>query len=417
MRRLLLLPVAGLATVLLAGCGFSGLYGVTLPGGANVGAHPLTITADFTDALDLVPQSAVRVNDVPVGRVSSITLSPDGRTAEVKLLINGSVHLPANAVASIEQTSLLGEKYVALAAPSDEPATGALHDGEVIGVARTVAGIQAEQVLGALSLLLNGGGLAQLQTIDRELNLAAGGHEADFRELLTSLDQVVGQLNAHRSEITTALDQLDRLSATLASNDQKIANVLVNYSPGLQVLADERTQLIAMLDALNQLSHVSVATIQASQTDFVDDLHQLDPILSQLAAAGQALPDSLQVLLTYPFPDQALDAIKGDYLNTFITLDLHSTESELTTTLQPGLTANTESSRAATSPSGGSSPVPPSSPVSTAQTPSTPPPTLLPPTSSVLGVPTTTTPSAVGTASQTTSSGPATGSTSDAGGH
>ncbi len=326
----------------LSGCGFSGLYNIPLPGGANLGGHPYTVTADFSDALDLVPQSAVRVNDVPVGRVDSINITPDGRTAEVKLKINGSVRLPANATAAVEQTTLLGEKYVQLSAPSGGVAPeGTLANGAVISEDKTSAGIQVEDVFGALSLLLNGGGLGQLQSIDDELNKAQAGHTAEFRSLFTSLDSVVGQLNAHRTDITTALDQLDTLSATLASNDNKIDNVLQNLSPGLQVLANERTQFTAMLTSLQRLSTVSVSTIHASQAEFIEDLTLLKPILDQLTAAGQALPDSLQVLFTYPFPDAAVGAIKGDYLNAFITLNLHSSQADADTppmTRQPGLT-------------------------------------------------------------------------------
>jgi phospholipid/cholesterol/gamma-HCH transport system substrate-binding protein len=41
-------------------------------------------------------------------------------------------------------------------------------------------------------------------------------------------------------------------------------------------------------------------------------------------AAGTALPNSLQVLATYPFSDAAINAIKGDYLNAFVTTDYNT---------------------------------------------------------------------------------------------
>ena len=69
----LLLRRRGRAAV--SGCGFHGLYGVHLPGGADVGDHPLTVTIYFANVLDLVPQSSVKVNDVPVGRVEDVALS------------------------------------------------------------------------------------------------------------------------------------------------------------------------------------------------------------------------------------------------------------------------------------------------------------------------------------------------------
>ena len=70
--------------------------------------------------LDLVPQSAVKVNDVAVGKVTSIAL--DGWHAKVTIEVNDSVNLPANARAEVKQTSLLGEKYVNLMQPLTAPA-------------------------------------------------------------------------------------------------------------------------------------------------------------------------------------------------------------------------------------------------------------------------------------------------------
>ena len=58
--------VALAAALSLGGCGFSP-YELPLPGGADLGDDPYEVKVDFRDALDLVPQSAVRVNDVSVG--------------------------------------------------------------------------------------------------------------------------------------------------------------------------------------------------------------------------------------------------------------------------------------------------------------------------------------------------------------
>ncbi len=72
-----------------------------------------------------------------------------------------------------------------------------------------------EEVFGSLSLLLNGGGVAQIKTIATELNKALKGNEPEIRSLLTNLDHLVGALDARKGDITTALDGLNRLSATL----------------------------------------------------------------------------------------------------------------------------------------------------------------------------------------------------------
>jgi phospholipid/cholesterol/gamma-HCH transport system substrate-binding protein len=319
--RLTALALAALALAGVAGCGsggFNGIYSLPLPGGANLGSHPYQVTARFADVLDLVPQSAVKVNDVSVGRVTSISLPRGSWTASVTMLVNGSVRLPANAIAQVEQSSLLGEQFIALSAPPGIPGTGRLANGAVIPVYRTTTNTTVEQVLGALSLLLNGGGINQLHTITSQLATALKGDAPQIRSLLIRLHAMLANLNTHRGDIMTALDGLNKLSSTLAARDRQIGNVLDHLTPGLRVLADERGQLVTLLKSLHALSGVAVATINASQASLVTDLQQLTPTLKQLADAGQSLPLALQVLLTYPFTDQVLNDVKGDYLNVYL---------------------------------------------------------------------------------------------------
>lgn len=308
----------------LVGCGFHGLYDTPLPGGADLGDHPYHVVVDFADVLDLVPQSAVRVNDVAVGRVESIDLAGDPRHwhARVTLLVNGDVRLPANARAELRQTSLLGEKYVSLAGPTDQPPRGRLRDGAVIGLARSGRDPQVEEVLSALSLLLNGGGLPQLATINRELGDALAGHESGVRDLLSQLDTLLGGLDAQKRQITRALDSVNRLAATLAAQRHTIAGALDTLPGALKVLADQRHQLTAMLTGLQRLGQVGTRVINASRDDLVADLRALAPTLSQLASAGSNLPGALELLLTYPFPKTTRNGIRGDYTNLFVTADL-----------------------------------------------------------------------------------------------
>ncbi|WP_395359484.1 MCE family protein [Streptomyces sp. YH02] len=298
---------------------FDGIEDLPLPGGADLGPHPYTVTAELDDVLSLVPQSAVKVNDVAVGRVTAIELGADTWSARVTLKINGDVRLPADAGARLEQSSLLGEKYIQLVAPPKDDG-GRLTDGSVIPLARTSRNTEVEEVFGALSLLLNGGGVNQLKTITRELNAALGGREPEVRSMLRRVNTLVTTLDAHRGDITRALDGLNRLSATLAGRKKDVDTVLTGLSPGLKTLENQRGSLLTMLRALDTLSGVAVSTIDASKKDMVADLKALAPTLTALADAGADLPESLQVLLTYPFTDEVLRGVKGDYLNTYLHL-------------------------------------------------------------------------------------------------
>ncbi|MFC5286042.1 MCE family protein [Actinokineospora guangxiensis] len=326
-RRPTKLLAAVAAAALVSGCGFTGIYDLPLPGGADLGERPYSLTVQFRDVLDLVPQSAVKVNEVAVGRVDSVALAADGWTAELTLLVNGDVALPENALAKIRQSSLLGEKYVELSPPADP--RGTLVDGAVIPVERTNRNTEVEEVLGALSMLLNGGGVEQLRDIAEEMNAALSGNETDIKALLRNLNVAVTTLDEGKDDITRALDGINRLAASLNAQREEIAGVIDTIGPGLQVLHEQRGQLVTMLRSLESLSGVAVDTVNRSQADLVADLKALAPTLRKLAEAGENLPKSLEVLLTFPFTDAALRGVKGDYFNLYLTLDL-----DLTSVLQ-----------------------------------------------------------------------------------
>jgi phospholipid/cholesterol/gamma-HCH transport system substrate-binding protein len=308
--------LVSLAALALGGCS---AYDLPLPGGAGTGDDSYTVTAEFADVLDLVPQSSVKVNQVTVGTVEDIQVT--GWTATVRLRLPRSVVLPDNATAELKQTSLLGEKYVALAAPTDVAPEGRLGEGDRIPLSRTSRNPEVEEVLGAMSLLLNGGGVAQLKTIETELNNAMRGRTGDIRDLVGQLGTFVGGLDTQKGEIVRAIDSIDRLSKTLADNQAKIAAALDELPKGLKILADQRRQLTAMLTALSNLGEVGTRVIRGSRADLEANLRAISPILRQLNKAGDDLPKSYQLLLTYPFPNNAQNTVKGDYTNLWATLD------------------------------------------------------------------------------------------------
>ena len=317
LRRVATALTALVGALSLTAC--EGIYDLPLPGGAAGGDDVYRVTVEFRDVLDLVPQSAVKVNDVTVGAVEDVAL--DGWHARVRLRLLDSVKLPDDAVAELRQTSLLGEKFVSLERPPGG-GSGRLRDGDTIPLDRSGRNPEVEEVFSALSLLLNGGGVAQLKTINVELTKAMEGHESDIQGAIHQLDTFIGGLDEHKSEIVRALDGLDRLSARLAAQKQDIGAAIENLGPGLKVLADQRAELTRMLTALSDLGEVGTRVIRASQADTVANLRALVPILTRLSEAGDALPKALEMLVTYPFPRAATDAVKGDFTNLRVTADL-----------------------------------------------------------------------------------------------
>ncbi|MGH3453314.1 MAG: MCE family protein [Nocardioidaceae bacterium] len=329
MARARIKPLAaGLAVAtVVSGCGFDA-YDLPLPGGVDTGDDAYQVRIEFADVIDLVPMSSVKVNDVSVGKVTDIAL--DGWHAVVTVELKGDVDLPDNATARLRQTSLLGEKFVSLSAPIDRAPQGRLEDGDLIPLSQTDRIPELEEVLSALSLLLNGGGLANVKTIVQELNNVMAGREPQIRSLLTELTTFVGQLDDNKGDVVTALRKVNNLSIEINEQKQAIIDALDTLPGALESLDQQRTDLVKMLDALSRLSAVGTRVIRDSKFNTLRNLDLLMPILTQLSNTGGALPRSLELLFTYPFPDDVIGATPvearnlhmGDFTNLDIQLDL-----------------------------------------------------------------------------------------------
>ena len=306
--------------VTASGCRFDGAYDLPLPGGPVDEGNSFQVTAEFSDILNVVPKSPVMVDDVTVGEVTDVERV--GWHAEVTLRVKNDVDLPDNAIAEIRQVSLLGEKYVALE-PPPSGATGRLSEGDEIPLADTGRNPEVEEVLGALSFLLSGGGVEQLGTITRELNAVMDGRTDRLRHLLGSLDDVVGTIDAQKDDIVDAMDAVDHLTATLNGEKRTITGALDVMGPAVEVLASQHDQLIAMLKSLDRLGAVGTRVIGRSKDDILASLDHLQPVLQRLYEAGDKLAPGLNLLVSFPFPKEASEIVKGDYANTSIRADIN----------------------------------------------------------------------------------------------
>lgn len=311
------------AAVALAGCGFTGLNERPLPFAAGNGDDALVITVHMANAVNLVPNSEVKVDDVTVGSVRRIEF--DDWHARLTVGLDSDVRLPANAQAAIGQKSLLGAEFLELSAPTSEPARGSLTDGAVIPLSRTGRYPETEELFAALATVLNGGGLAQIETITSELNKAFGGRESDLRELVGHLDTLIATLDTQKLKIVTAMEGINRLSVTFANDRATLVRALQTLPRAVDVLRDERKQLTKTLDDLAEFGDSTTDLLNDNRTNLRTNLTNLRPILRALGDAGDDLTNFLSAV-TFPFPLEGLiKSAKGDYLNLFLTVDITTT--------------------------------------------------------------------------------------------
>jgi phospholipid/cholesterol/gamma-HCH transport system substrate-binding protein len=88
--------------------------------------------------------------------------------------------------------------------------------------------------------------------------------------------------------------------------------------PAVSVLADQHQELVQMLGALRRLGKVGARVIGASKENLIATLTHLRPVLTKLNAAGKSLAPGLDMMISFPFPQEAAEVVKGDYANASI---------------------------------------------------------------------------------------------------
>ncbi len=330
-RRVRLVLGLLLGSVVLSGCDFD-VYSLPLPGGTDVGDDPITVTVQFEDVLDLVPKSTVKVNDVSVGQVKDDRARGLPRQRHPRA---AQRHQAAREHDRRDPPDQPARREVRLAVGARDRRRGRpLTDGEVIPLERTGRNPEVEEVLGALSLILNGGGVAQLKTIAQELNKAVTGREDNVRSVLSQIDTFTGSLDTNKAQIVDAIEALNRLALSAHQQEGNIDEALEELPSALTSIDGQRQDLVRMLQALDQLVDVGVRVIKASKVATIDSLRQLQPVLNQLAASGDDFVKAFNVFLTYPFVDEvvgrdpqvARNLHMGDYTNLSIVLEVDLTQ-------------------------------------------------------------------------------------------
>jgi phospholipid/cholesterol/gamma-HCH transport system substrate-binding protein len=316
----------GSGAVLLAGCQFGGLNSLNMPGTKGHGPGSYSVTVELPDVATLPQNSPVMVDDVTVGSVSGVEAvqKPDGSFyAAVKLSLENNVNLPANATAKVAQTSLLGSQHIDLAPPADGPATGKLSDGSNIPLNRTGRYPTTEEVLSSLGVVVNKGNLGALQDITDEAYAAVAGRAGSFVDLVPRLAELTASLNQQTNDIIAAADGLNRFSGILANSKDSLSRALDSLPAALRVLNDNRTNIVDAFGALRSFATVASNILAQTKVDFAADLKSLYPVVKSLADNSDDFVSALQLLPTFPFSTKYLrNAVRGDYLNVFVTFDL-----------------------------------------------------------------------------------------------
>jgi phospholipid/cholesterol/gamma-HCH transport system substrate-binding protein len=310
--RLLRVVVVLVLTLLACGCSAT-LGDVPLPG-TGVEGDTVRIEADFDEALNLATGATVKVNGVDSGKVEKVE-ARDFR-ARATLVVQRSAQLRNGASARLRYTTPLGELFVDVTNP---PTGTVLASGAVLTTKDTTTAPTVEDALSQASLLVNGGGLGQLETVTKELNAALGGREDTFRDLLLQTSEFLRQANGTTADVDRALRGLSDVSVELQRRQDVIDAALRDIRPAARVLRQDTPDLTAMLHEAERFARSADHLVGRTRTQLLTTIREVEPVLAEIARNKDQYAESLDALVRL---SQSLDSVvPGDYLST--ALDLH----------------------------------------------------------------------------------------------
>ncbi|MGX9792685.1 MCE family protein [Mycobacterium sp. MMS18-G62] len=312
---------ASCVALTLTGCSFQGLNSLPLPGAVGRGPDAVTYHVQVPNVATLESNSPVMINDVVVGSVGKMTVQD--WHADVEISVKPDVAVPANAVATVGQTSLLGSMHLALDPPIGQQPSGRLQPGATLGLNQSSTFPTTEQTLSSLSAVVNAGGLGQLGDVIHNFSIALNGRGPQLRELLTRLDNTVGVLDQQRDNIVASIQQLNRVAGKFAGQRDVIDRALKDIPPALDVLNKERPRFTTALEKLGQFSDTTAGLVNDAGQDLVKNLSDLEPALKALADIGPEITKALNFALAFPYGPAFADRItKGDYINLYAVFDI-----------------------------------------------------------------------------------------------
>jgi virulence factor Mce-like protein len=316
-----ILPMCMSVLLVVTGCSFRGVNSLPLPGTVGRERDAVTYHVELANIGTLESNSPVMVDDVVVGSVGAMTFRD--WHVDLAVSVRPDAVIPANAQATVGQTSLLGSMHVALNPQLGQQPEGRLRPGAIIPLSKSSTYPSTEQTLSALAAIVNGGGLGQIGDIIHSANEVFSGRQDEIRDLLTRLDTFVGTLDQQRFNIIATIDELNRFSSTLAGQQQALTRALDRIPPALDVLVRERPRLTTALDRLRVFADTISGVIDDTQADLVTNLTNLEPTLKALADIGPDIDTALAYLTVFPYGQNTIDrGIRGDYMNLFVTLDI-----------------------------------------------------------------------------------------------
>jgi phospholipid/cholesterol/gamma-HCH transport system substrate-binding protein len=297
--------VAGAAVA----CVIAALVVLALSAGGNNGNYE--VRAIFDDAGNIIPGEQVKIAGVKVGKVMSVTPTPEAKAAVVLKIDNdGFKDFREDAGCEIRPQALIGEKYVdclptqprvpgtPLPPPLGKIPSGHEGSGQYLLPVKNNSSPVDVDLLGDINRLPE---RQRLTIILNELGAGLAARGSDLHEVILRANP--------------ALREFDRVLQILQSENKVLVNLAVDSDKALQPFARVREHVAEFLAQSNTVAQASAAQRGALEKNlqlFPPFLRQLTPAMQRLEKfADQTLPTFTALNKAAPSISKAFVSLPG----------------------------------------------------------------------------------------------------------
>jgi virulence factor Mce-like protein len=280
--RTLAYGALGLAAVVL-------IYVLTSSGSGS----GYVVRAEFQDVDGLRTGSTVKVDGVPAGIVSSISVTPRDTAIAMLRVDPSAAPIGSGASVQIRPTDLLGEHYVQLTVgnlASPQPS------GTFVPMSQTSATVELDQILNMLDVNTR----TRLRILIDEAGIGLAGRGADFNTLLSQLPpnldqarQLLGQVASQNTTMQNLILEGDRITAAVNGKRDQLGHLIGVAAGALGAVAARQAQLGATIagapGALTQLQ-TALGQVGTASTALMPAAESLQAAAGPLTTTLRALP-------------------------------------------------------------------------------------------------------------------------------
>lgn len=275
--RIAVFALIAVSAVILAGVKYVGIPERYL-------GRAYEISVNLPESGGIFVNAEVTVRGVPVGRVKSLELTPDGVRAD--LLLENGTRIPDDTLVRVQNLSAVGEQYIELLPPDDDGPY--LTEGESLPVTAATTPLEVTALLVHLDQLATSIGKGQLRRVVRELGAAFDHSGQDLATILAR----ARELSNDFAQVQPATERLLRDGHTVLSTQVKLHPQLQALSRGL----DQLTKTLADTDPeLAVILRTGPTTLTAVSKLLADNEASVGVLLGNLLSVGEIVAQPLRL--------------------------------------------------------------------------------------------------------------------------